>query len=146
MSRATPIALLPLLLLAAAAVLAQQSERFDQYELHYSVLNSTFLDPGVAATYGLKRGERDGLVNIAVREHRPDGTAVTLPMQINGRTWDLISEQPLRLTEIREGDAVYYIGSFRFINREWRFFELDFRPQGADQSYSFTFKRQMYIN
>jgi hypothetical protein len=144
MSPRLPVA--ALLLLVALASSAQQSERFDQYELHYSVLNSTFIDPEVAATYGLKRGQRDGLLNIAVREHRPDGTVVTLPMQVSGRTWDLISEQPLTLTEIREEDAVYYIGSFRFINREWRFFELDFTPAGAERSYSFTFKRQMYIN
>jgi len=144
MSPRLPLVLL--LWLSAALASAQQSERFDQYELHYSVLNSTFIDPEIAATYGLKRGERDGLVNIAVREHLPDGSAVTRPMQLSGRTWDLISEQPLTLTEIREGDAVYYIGSFRFINREWRFFELDFRPEGSAQRYSFTFKRQMYIN
>ena len=33
-----------------------------------------------------------------------------------------------------------------FDNEEWRFFEVDFRPDGADQTYTFKFKHQLYIN
>lgn len=138
-----------LLPLAAAGVQAQQSERFDSYELHFSVVNTTFLDPEVASQYGIVRGKRRGIVNIAVREHvkgRADAEATTLPMELTGRTWDLIAEQPLEFIEINEGSAVYYIGEFRFINREWRWFELSFRPQGAERTYTHRFKRQLYIN
>ena len=48
--------------------------------------------------------------------------------------------------EIREGTAIYYIAEFKFINEEWRFFEVDFRPQGAEQTYTFKLKHQLYIN
>ncbi len=47
--------------------------------------------------------------------------------------------------EIREGSAVYYIAEFKFINEEWRFFEVTFRPEGADQTHTFQFKHQLYI-
>lgn len=138
-----------LLPLVTADAQAQRSERFDNYELHFSVVNTTFLDPGVASQYCIVRGERRGIVNIAVREHiegRGDGEAKTVPMQLKGRTWDLIAEQPLEFIEVNEGSAVYYIGDFQFINREWRWFELSFRPQGADRSYTHTFKHQLYIH
>ena len=49
-------------------------------------------------------------------------------------------------TEVREGQAIYYIAEFKFINEEWRFFEVDFRPGGADETYTFKFKHQLYIN
>ena len=37
--------------------LAQQSTRFGQYELHHSIVYTTFLSPEVAAEYGLESGE-----------------------------------------------------------------------------------------
>jgi hypothetical protein len=67
-------------------------------------------------------------------------------MVLKGRTWDLIQNQTLEFREIREGEAIYYIAEFPFINEEWRFFEVDFRPAGADQTYTFKFKHQLYIN
>ena len=47
------ILLIPLLatLWQGPAAFAQQSEMFGPYELHYSVVNTTFLEPKVAATY-----------------------------------------------------------------------------------------------
>ena len=47
---------------------------------------------------------------------------------------------PEKLAIVREGDAIYYIAEFKFINEEWRFFEMDFRPEGAEQTHTFKFK------
>ncbi len=124
---------------------AQQSEMFGPFEMHYSVVNTTFLDPKVAATYGITRGEKRAIINLSVREHLAEGS-VPRPMLLKGRTWDLIQNQFLEFKEIREGPAIYYIGEFKFINEEWRFFEVDFRPEGADQTYTFELKHQLYIN
>ena len=130
----------------AMAAVAQQSQIFGPFELHYSVVNTTFLEPEVAAAYGITRGEKRAILNLAVREHLVDGGDEARSMLIKGRTWDLIQNQFLEFQEIREGPAIYYIAEFKFINEEWRFFEVDFRPEGADQTYTFKFKHQLYIN
>ena len=132
-------------LLAALPATAQQSEMFGPYELHYSVVNTTFLNPKVTSTYGITRGKKRAILNLALREHVDSGSEAR-PMLIKGRTWDLIQNQELEFREVREGQAIYYIAEFKFINEEWRFFEFDFRPEGADQSYNFKFKHQLYIN
>jgi hypothetical protein len=137
--------LLLLLLCCAMPASAQQSEMFGPYELHYSVVNTTFLEPKVAATYGITRGKKRAILNLAVREHLAEGTEAR-NLLIEGRTWDLIQNQFLSFKEIREGPAIYYIAEFKFINEEWRFFEVDFRPEGADKTYTFKFKHQLYIN
>jgi hypothetical protein len=126
-------------------VLAQQTETFGPFELHYSVVNTTFLDPTVAATYGITRGEKRAILNVAVRENLADGSKARA-MELQGRTSDLMQQQALEFREIREGDAIYYIAEFSFINEEWRFFEIEFRPEGATQSYTYKFKHQLYIN
>lgn len=128
----------------ALPALAQQSERFGPFELHYSVVNTTVLEPKVASTYGITRGKKRAILNLAVREHTGNGTEPR-PMELEGRTWDLIQNQFLEFREIREGPAIYYIAPFKFINEEWRFFEVHFRPRGAEQTYTLKFKHQLYI-
>lgn len=124
---------------------AQQSETFGPFELYYSVVNTTFLEPKVAAAYGITRGEKRAILNLAVREQLDAGSEAR-SVVLKGRTWDLIQNQFLEFKEVREGKAIYYIAEFKFINEEWRFFEVDFRPEGADQTYTFKFKHQLYIN
>jgi hypothetical protein len=133
------------LALLAGPSLAQQSETFGPFELHYSVVNTTFLNPTIAATYGITRGEKRAILNLAVRENLASGSEARA-MLLQGRTWDLIQNQTLEFREIREGEAIYYIAEFPFINEEWRFFEIDFRPTGAQQTYTFKFKHQLYVD
>jgi hypothetical protein len=132
-----------LMVIASGNVTAQQSERFGPYELHYSVVNTTFLSPEVAASYGLVRGNQRAILNLAVREHTDSGSEPRT-MQLKGRTWDLIQNQTLEFLEVREGEAVYYLADFKFINEEWRFFEVDFRPEGSQETYTFELKHQLY--
>ncbi|HEY6130729.1 MAG TPA: DUF4426 domain-containing protein [Halioglobus sp.] len=136
---------LALLALLPRLVLAQQSETFGPFELHYSVVNTTFLDPKIASTYGIVRSEKRAILNLAVREQLANGSEGRA-MMLQGRTWDLIQNQDLEFREIREGESIYYIAEFSFINEEWRFFEITFRPTGANQTYTFKFKHQLYTN
>ena len=99
----------------------------------------------MAASYGITRGKKRAILNLAVREHLQGGTEAR-SMLLQGRTWDLIQSQSLEFSEIREGPATYYIAEFRFINEEWRFFEVDFRPEGANKTFTFKFTHQLYIN
>ena len=134
-----------LLLLLCNQAVAQNSEMFGPFELHYSVVNTTFLEPKTAEAYGITRGKKRAILNLAVREQL-EKSSIARAMLLQGRTWDLVQSQPLEFKEIRESGAIYYIAEFSFINEEWRFFEIDFRPEGADQTYTFKFKHQLYSN
>jgi hypothetical protein len=89
------------------------------------------------------RGNQRAILNLAVREHTDSGSEPRT-MQLKGRTWDLIQNQTLEFLEVREGEAVYYLADFKFINEEWRFFEVDFRPEGSQETYTFELKHQLY--
>ncbi|MEO1080764.1 MAG: DUF4426 domain-containing protein [Pseudomonadota bacterium] len=136
-----------LLLLTAPNALGQLSERFGPYELHYSVVNTTFLEPEVAAEYGIARGRRRAIINLSLREHLDDGTTVARTMDLTGSSRDLTAQSiAFDFMEVREGPAIYYIGEFKFINREYRFFDVNFAAEGQDERFDFSFKHQMYIN
>lgn len=143
MNKAFGLLLLAALLTPLSAN-AQLSQMFGPYELHYSVVNTTFIDPDVAATYGLTRGDRRAILNLSVRDHS-NGPGVPTPMQLKGRSWDLTQQtQQLEFQEVREGPAIYYIAPVKFLDKEWRHFEVYFRPEGAEQTYNFKLKHQMY--
>lgn len=140
-----PTLLTVLLALLAGGALAQQSERFGPYELHYSAVNTTFLSPQVASAYGITRGRDRAILNIAIREHRPGGSEPRTA-QLSGRVRDLLQRsEPLEFREIREGPAIYYLAELRFINEEWRIFEVEFRPEGAERAYTFEWRHQFYF-
>jgi len=126
---------------------AQLSERFGPYELHYSVVNSTFIEPSVAAEYGLTRGRRRAILNLSLREHLDDGTTVARRMDLEGSSRDLTAQSiEFDFIEVQEGPAIYYIGEFKYINREYRFFDVIFKAKGDSERYEFSYKKQMYIN
>ena len=59
-------------LLSVAAIIfsplgvAEQMQRFGQYELHYIVIPTTMLKPEIAAEYDISRGKDRALVNVSV--------------------------------------------------------------------------------
>ena len=120
--------------------------RFGAFEVHYSVVNTTFLSPEVRAQYGIVRGKDRAILNLAVREHLADGSTVARPATLEGRTWDLFQNQFFEFKEIREGQAIYYIGGFEFSNAELRFFDITLLPEGAERSYQMRFQHKVYVD
>ena len=131
------------LMLWSTLVAGQQSERFDQFELHYSIVYSTFLTPEIAAEFGIPRGKDKAMLTLSVRDAEASDVEGR-PMRIEGRTWDLITGGDMTIKEVREGRATYYLIPFEFLDREYRFFEFDFTPEGSDQTYSYKFKTQLW--
>jgi hypothetical protein len=140
-----PLSLLLTILLPWSAQ-AQQSMRFGPFEVHYSVVNTTFLSPAVSAQYGIVRGKNRAILNLAVREHRADGSTVARTAKLEGRTWDLFQNQFFEFQEVREGQAIYYIGGFEFSNAELRFFDITLLPEGAERSYQMRFQHKVYVD
>ena len=91
------------LLLACCALpaAAQQSTRYEQFELHHSIVYTTFLSPEVAAEYGIARGADKAILTLSVRD-ADSGDIAGRPMKIEGRTWDLITGGDMQVKEIRD--------------------------------------------
>ena len=138
------LALFGLLLLSPTS--AAESEIFGDFEVHYSVVNSTFIDPDIASHYQIVRGKNRAFVNLAVRKRLPDGSDTAASAELEGRTWDLFQNQFLKFREIREGPAIYYIADFEFSDGELRFFTITLLPEGAERSRQLKFQHKVYVN
>lgn len=141
--------LLPLLLLvfACASARAEQADVSDTsgaYEIHYIAVNSTFLQPEIAAQYGIVRNPRNAFLNVAILRKNPAGGTTPVTAVLSGSKNNLLQQsEALSFTEVREGEAIYYIGQFTFSDAEILRFEITAQPQGG-ATHAIEWSTQLY--
>lgn len=126
--------------------LAEQKKSFADYDVHYSVLNSTFISPKVAQHYGIVRGRDRALINIAIRKNLPGGTDKAQRAIVTGSSSDLIHSQQLNFNEVVENNAVYYIAELRFRHKEMRTFTIKLQPDPNIAPYTLKFSKTLYMD
>jgi len=118
---------------------AAQFHAFDNLEVHYIALPSTFLQPDVAQTYKIKRSRYNGLINISVLDKNTDNKAISASLSGTGKNL-LGQSHTLSFTEIKEGDSIYYIADFPFTNEEIVNFNIMIKTQNKTNILKFQHK------
>lgn len=114
-------------LLLALPALAERKQSVGEYEVHYSVFHSSFLQPDIAQATGLVRSKQLGVLNLAVLRN---GTAV--PATVSGSFKNLLSQNsPLSFKQVKEGEAIYYLSQFPVEGQDTLRFELSVQPMGG---------------
>ena len=94
------------------------------HEVDFKAFNSTFLRPEVAKLYGIDRENKVGVVMVSV--YQKDSLGVGVEACVSGGAKNLLGqEKGLDFNEIREGEAIYHISTFRFSPEEHITFEVD---------------------
>jgi hypothetical protein len=114
-------------LFALALPLAAGQVKSGDLTLHYSALPTTHLTADVARQYGITRSGNRALLNIAVRRTIADGDVAVVAEIRASATNPTGQRQEIRLREVREGDAVYYLGEARISDQETLNFEIEAR-------------------
>jgi hypothetical protein len=135
------IALLSLIALVSFSAAADQFKAFDGVEVHYVVVNTLFLQPDVAARYGVVRANDRAIVNLSVI----DANGSAMLGEVTGSTINLLSQTaPLQFAVINEGDAIYYIAPLRYTAQDVLRFRLTVNvPDRAPMN--LEFQQQMYV-
>jgi hypothetical protein len=132
------------MLLAAASAAAQQVTSGD-HTLHYSAIPTLQLTPDVARQYGLTRSSGRALLNIAIRRRDGSGGDHAVAATVTASATNSAGQrQDLRLREVREGDAIYYLAEARTSDGETLRFEIDASVEGAARPLSARFSQPFY--
>ncbi len=135
MRRIIPFLIALCLSLPAAA---ERKQSFGDLDVHYSVFNSSFIQPDVAAAAGLTRSKTQGVINVAVLKAGKPSTAV-----VGGEVKDLLGKSTaLTFRQVTEGGAIYYLAQFPFKTREVLSFTLNVRQ--GDDAHRITFNQEMF--
>jgi len=127
---------------------AEQSQKFGDYTIHYIAFTTDQLTPEVAKYYQIPRSKNRVLVNISVLKKTSDkvlGTPVRA--KVVGEAKNL-SEQlrEVKLREIVEENAIYYIGDTQINNEETLRYTFQITPEGEAKPYQLSFQEQFYTN
>src|SRR5210317_1710479 len=136
-----------LLCVALVAPLSQAEQSLTQngYEVHYNAFNSGFLTPEVAQANGLTRSKVMALLNVSVLKIGDDGSKKPVNALVSGEAKNLLQQvKTLSFKKIDEGDAIYYLSSFRFSDEELLNFDLEIQPDPNQSPIKVRFSQTFY--
>lgn len=134
-----------LLLLTLSLSAWANSFEYENYIFHYNALRTDVLPAESTQKVGIPRSRNRGMINLALREKRPDGSTVAVPAQITVSAVNLNNQyRELSLREIREQDAIYYISDFAINNEEMLRFQVNVLPEGTKKPFKVQFEKQFY--
>lgn len=126
------------LLLALPAV-AERKQTFGELDVHYSVFNSSFLQPEIAAAAGLTRSKTVGVLNIAALR---DGKGQAA--KVSGTLKNLLGQSSeLKFKQVLESGAVYYLAEFPLRQREMLTFNIQVQI-GDAAPHTLTFNQEVF--
>jgi len=119
--------------LAADAAKPERKEVFGDITVHYSVFNSTYVQPATAQAAGLVRSKNQGVINITVLKAGKPSVA-----NVSGTVSDLTSRQTgLSFKQVTDQGAVYYLAQFPVEQEESRTFAITVGSGDTNNSFSF---------
>lgn len=139
------VALLVLFSLPAPA-LSQESHVIEvgDIAIHYNAIPTTMLTPEVARQYGITRSSGRSLLNVSVLR-KQEGMPAATPATVTAAATNLNGQrQDLRVREVREGEAIYYLAEARFQDAETLTFDLEITPEGSSEAIRTRFQQQFF--
>lgn len=139
--------LLILFTIIFAKPLLAETHSVGDYTIHYSLMNSSFIQPETAKLYNLKRSKNIALLNISVMKKSNNEMDDPVIANLFGHATNLVGQlKKLAFKEIKEDKAIYYIASFPITNGENLKFELQVQPNKQGKIIPLSFRNQLFIN
>ena len=148
MNRLTFFALLlALTLLSPLSVLAENSTTAGGYTVHYNAFTTSTLTPEVAKAYDIQRSKYRGMLNVSIIREKEGTTGTSVPASVDVKTMLLTGQNmPLTMREIKDQDAVYYIGEFPVQNEQKVNFVIEVTPEGTDDVFIVNMTQQFFTD
>ena len=134
-------------LVLAAPAAGQQAEDIGDYLVHYNTLNTNLLSPDVAGAYGIQRSGSRAMLNITLIRKTEEGMGNPASGRVEATAVNLAGQRrELEMAEVRDQDAIYYIGTFRIHDEERLNFQVRVQPEGSNRTHEFSFRQQFYTD
>lgn len=136
-----------LLLFASASALAQvqpNPQRFGNLLVHYNLLNSSYLEPDIAANAGLQRGPTHGVLTLLVQRETASGTG-PVDARVSGTVSNLLQQStPIRFIRIQEDEAIYFVANYTAAQRGVLRFEVNVQAEEGAPVHTLRFQQEFH--
>jgi hypothetical protein len=131
----------------APPALAEDSTQVGPYTIHHSAFRADTLNPDIARTYGFQRSKHRGLLNISVIKEQKGTTGISTPATVDVSIVNLMGQKsPIPMREIKDQEAVYYMGEFPIYNEQTINFEIRVKPQGETTTHVAKMSQEFFTD
>jgi hypothetical protein len=96
----------------------------------------------VAKSYGFVRSSHKGLLNIAGQRDTGTPAPTAISAAVKAVATNLVGQRvEVSVREIKDGDAIYYLGEFPVAGSDTLRFAVDVTPQGASSALKLAFSK-----
>jgi hypothetical protein len=141
--------ILPLLAALSLSTMAgaENSTRQSGYTVHHNAIPTAILTPDIAGSYAIVRSKYRGLLNVSVIREEAGTTGTAVTAEVRAHSINLIGKiHEIEMREIREEQAIYYIGDYPIVNNETLTFKLEVTPTGSQELIKSSLKQQFFID
>lgn len=124
-----------------------QLAAFGPYKMQYNAISSLDIPAQVARQLGIDRAADVGVLTVSVFQGSggAGGLGQQVPASVSAYTTNLNDQlSNISMRQVKEQNALYYIGEFGMTPPETRKFHVSVTPQGSNQSHAVDFSQQFY--
>ncbi|MEO1244656.1 MAG: DUF4426 domain-containing protein [Pseudomonadota bacterium] len=122
----------------------ETSRDIGDYVVHFSAQSTDQIPTDVAQAYNIVRSKNRAMLNVSVvREADGQSVAATVEVKTVNLTGQL---KNVKMQQVNEQDAVYYIGQTPVAHRETLVFDIKVTPEGTAASSDLRFTREFYTD
>ena len=134
-------------LLTPLSAMAENSTTAGGFTIHHNAFPTSTLTPEVAKAYGIQRSKVRGMLNVSVIKEKEGTTGTSVPARVDVKTLILTGQTSrLPMREIKEQDAVYYVGEFPVQNGEKINFVIEATPEGTTEAFVINMEQQFFAD
>lgn len=126
---------------------AENSTRTGGHTIHHNAITTDSLPIQVANAYGIQRSKSRALLNVSIIRDVPGEIGTPVHAQIRVAAKTLLGQiRPIKLREIVEDQAIYYIADFPVAHREVLLFEFEVLPDGGRYPLQARMRQEFWTN
>lgn len=131
----------------AREITRASSQTFGDHVVHYNAQSTTMIPAEVARAYGITRSENRAMLNITVIRKDAQGNGTPVAAEVDVRAVNLLNQaRNISVRELREDEAIYYIGEFNVSDEETLNFTITVRPEESSEPHEVTFSQQFFTD
>jgi hypothetical protein len=124
---------------------AENSTAADGYVIHHNAFTADTLDPVIANSYHIQRSKQRGVLNVSLIKDKPGTTGIPTAARVEVNAVSQTGQKmriPMR--ELKEQDAIYYIGEFPVQDQETLNFTIAVTPDGTAKTIEARTNQQFF--
>jgi hypothetical protein len=125
----------------------ESHQDFGNYVVYFNALNTDQLTPEIASEYGIVRSKSRAMLNVSIHRKEADGKTVAVTGTVTASAINLTGQlKNMTLREIKEGDAIFYIGELAVTDGEVLVYTIDVMPSNESSHFTIRFKKQFFVD